>query len=477
MDENWNAYPNQWVDELNKFLEIKEEPPEYETKTGKKKKRDSVIGILHGSKNTLTGIVDVAMVGSMYGKGKFNELINSYGMVIMDECHHAASNTSMELLQKINAKYVYGVSATPKRGDSLDKIIYMLLGPLRHRFTALERAQEQGIGHYFVPRYTRVVDTVDSKEDINKAYSLISANKVRNEMIVSDVKKCVAQSQTPVILTRFKEHAKFLYDTLKNEADHVFLLYGDNSDKENADIRVKLKQVSRTESLILIATGQKIGEGFDFPRLDVLMLAAPVSFEGRLEQYVGRLNRDYEGKEAVEINKTMLQSKIYFVRNQKVMLDFELAEIYGYTTKAFNQQVKNNEERFDEDFRFKLTREEVENLRSKNLTSSWGGSRYLPYAFTEQGIYMLMTVLKGDLAIRQSKALIRTFKRMKDYIIENQGLIGERENLQMSMQVTQNVLDTLEIRHELNEVEDQMADVVDKLSTVVYKSDLSDIMT
>lgn len=292
---------NQWVDELNKFLDIKEEPPEYETKTGRKKKRDSVIGILHGSKNTLTGIIDVAMVGSMYSKGKFNDLINSYGMVIMDECHHAASNTSMELLQKINAKYVYGVSATPKRGDSLDKIIYMLLGPLRHRFTALERAQEQGIGHYFVPRYTRVVDTADSKDDINKAYSLISASKVRNEMIVNDVIACIAMKQTPVILTRFKEHAKLSYDTLKEEADHVFLLHGDNTDKENADIRVRLKQVPKNESLILVATGQKIGEGFDFPRLDVLMLAAPVSFEGRLEQYVGRLNRDYEGKEAVYV--------------------------------------------------------------------------------------------------------------------------------------------------------------------------------
>lgn len=154
----------------------------------------------------------------------------------MDECHHAASNTSMGLLQKINAKYVYGVSATPKRGDCMDKIIYMMLGPLRHRFTALERAQEQGIGHYFVPRYTRVVDTADSKDDINKAYSLISTSKVRNEMIISDVKKSIAQNQTPVILTRFKEHAKLLYDKLKNEADHVFLLYGDNSDKENVDI-------------------------------------------------------------------------------------------------------------------------------------------------------------------------------------------------------------------------------------------------
>ena len=104
------------------------------------------------------------------------------------------------------------------------------------------------------------------------------------------------KKQTPVILTRVKEHAKLLYDALKDEADHVFLLYGDNSDKENAEIRVRLKQVPENESLILVATGQKIGEGFDFPRLDVLLLAAPVSFEGRLEQYVGRLNRDYAGK-------------------------------------------------------------------------------------------------------------------------------------------------------------------------------------
>ena len=291
----------QWVDELNKFLDIREELPEYETKTGRKKKRDSTIGILHGTKNTLTGIIDVAMVGSMYSKGKFQNLKYSYGMVIVDECHHAASHTYMEVLQKISAKYVYGVSATPKRGDHLDKIIYMMLGPLRHRFTALDRAEEQGIGHYFVPRYTRVIDTVESRNDINKAYSLISTSKVRNEMITNDIKKCISQKQTPVILTRYKEHAKILYDMLKDEADHVFLLYGDNSDRENTEIRMQLKQVPRTESLILIATGQKIGEGFDFPRLDVLMLAAPVSAEGRLVQYIGRLNRDHEGKEAVYV--------------------------------------------------------------------------------------------------------------------------------------------------------------------------------
>ena len=113
--------------------------------------------------------------------------------------------------------------------------------------------------------------------------------------------------------------------------------------------------------------------------------------------------------EIAVIDEQLLKDKIYVIRGQQVMLDCDLAEIYGYTTKAFNQQVKNNIGKFDVDFRFQLTEEEADNLRSNYLTSSWGGSRYLPYAFTEQGIYMLMTVLRGDPAVQQSKALIRLF--------------------------------------------------------------------
>lgn len=289
----------QWVEELNKFLTIDEEPPVYKTKGGREKRRNSAIGILHGSRNTLTGLIDVAMVGSIYSKGKFNELINSYGMVLMDECHHCGSNTSVEVMKKVKARYVYGVSATPKRGDELEKIIYMLIGPVRHSYTAKERAAEQGIGHYVYPRYTRVVDTDESKGDINGAYSLISSNAARNDMILEDTRKCVKEGRTPVILTKYKEQAKYLYDHLQKDADYVFLLYGDNSDKENLDARRSLKEVPVNKSLILVATGQKIGEGFDYPRLDTLMLAAPVSFSGRLEQYIGRLNRDYTGKEEV----------------------------------------------------------------------------------------------------------------------------------------------------------------------------------
>ncbi len=183
-----------------------------------------------------------------------------------------------------------------------------------------------------------------------------------------------------------------------------------------------------------------------------------------------KVPEEKEKQEIILINEETIQSKIYIIRGQKVMLDFELAEIYGYTTTKFNQQVKNNIEKFDEDFMFQLTKEEFDNLISKNLTSSWGGRRKLPKVFTEQGIYMLMTVLKGELATRQSKALIRTFKQMKDYIIENQDLIGEREYLQLSMQISQNIHTTMELRSDLNDVEDQMADVMDRLSNVVTHS-------
>lgn len=289
----------QWVEELNRFLNIDEEPPTYKTKTGREKKRDSVIGILNGTKNTLTGIIDVAMVGSVYSKGSFNDFINSYGMVIMDECHHCGSKLSVEVMQKVNARYVYGVSATPKRGDNLEKVIHMLLGPIRHSYTAKERAVAQGIGHFVYPRFTRVMDINESRNDINGAYGLISENRVRNELIMEDTKTAVSSGRTPVILTRYKEQAKYLYDHLSTDADYVFILYGDNSDKENSEIRRQLREVPRDKSLILVATGQKIGEGFDYPRLDTLMLAAPVSFSGRLEQYIGRLNRDYEGKKDV----------------------------------------------------------------------------------------------------------------------------------------------------------------------------------
>ena len=176
------------------------------------------------------------------------------------------------------------------------------------------------------------------------------------------------------------------------------------------------------------------------------------------------------------VDERTIRDKIYIIRGVKVMLDFELAEIYGYTTKAFNQQVRNNISKFDEDFRFQLTRDEYQNLRSKILTSSWGGTRYLPWAFTESGIYMLMTVLKGDLATRQSKALIRIFRAMKDYIVENQGLLTQHDYLRLSMQVSDTQQTVHAIQAQLVEHEDRLNTVFTQMSDTVRKSEISPFM-
>ena len=188
---------DQWIDELNRFLDIDEEPPTYHTKTGRAKKRKDVIGTYRAGTDKTTGIVDVAMVGSIYRKGEIFPEIDRYGLVIMDECHHAASAQAQQVLRRVKAKYVYGVSATPVRSDKLEKINYMMLGPIRHQYTPKEHALTQGIDLLVRPRFTRV--------------------------------------------------------------------------------------------------------GFDCPRLDTLMLASPVKFDGRLTQYVGRPNRSYEGKHDVVV--------------------------------------------------------------------------------------------------------------------------------------------------------------------------------
>ena len=142
-----------------------------------------------------------------------------------------------------------------------------------------------------------------------------------------------------------------------------------------------------------------------------------------------------------------IRSKIHVIRGQQVMLDFDLAQIYGYETKNFNRQVKNNIERFDSDFMFQLSDAEIQELsRCKIFTLNKGrGSniKYAPYAFTEQGIYMLMTVLKGDLAVTQSKLLIRTFKEMKYFIQNNAHVFAELDNIQKHLLESDKKIDEL----------------------------------
>ena len=299
-----SALIEQWKEALEKFLNINEGLPTYETKTGRVSKRKSLIGTLQGAHDSMTGIIDIAMAGSLCKKGKYHKMMNEYGLVLIDECHHSASETIANVLKEVKAKYVYGVTATPKRGDGLEKINYMLIGPIRYSYTAKEKAKEQGIQHLVYPRFTRTVPprgVITDKMHPNEAYEIIHNNDVRDEQIIEDVKNCVAAGRTPVVLSRYKDHSEKFYERLKSYADHVFLMTGNNSKKEHRKILEQMHQVDKNESLILIATGSLVGEGFDFPRLDTLFMATPVSFRGVVEQYAGRLNRDYAGKENVII--------------------------------------------------------------------------------------------------------------------------------------------------------------------------------
>lgn len=292
---------NQWLKRLDEFLDIDEDLPEYQTKTGRTRKRKTLIGNLQGAHDTLTGIVDVAMIRSLKKKDGFHPMLKEYSQVYFDECHHAASDSAIEVLQEINAKYVYGVTATPKRGDGKEKINEFLLGPIRYRFTAKDRAEEQNIEHLVYPRFTKTVKPhhLSKTPYGNEAFELIRNNDVRDEQITRDVVECVQAGRTPVILTKYVDHAKKLSARLEEYADRLILLTGANGTKVRRAQVEKLNNVDDAESLIIVGTGSLLGEGFDYPRLDTLFMATPVSGENVVEQYVGRLNRDYEGKKNV----------------------------------------------------------------------------------------------------------------------------------------------------------------------------------
>ena len=225
--------------------------------------------------------------------------------------------------------------------------------------SAKERAEKQGIGHFIYPRFTRLVD-LSENITITEALSFVARDELRNLQIVADVKECIRLGRTPIVMTKRKDHAAILYDMLKGEARHTFLLQGGGSMKERAALREKMAAVPSDESMLAVAIGQYIGEGFNYPRLDTLLLAMPISFEGNVEQYAGRLNRDYEGKKDVIIFDYIdryipILERMYYKRLRTYKrIGFDICSqvvdkqdisnsIYDYTTysKVFSQDMSS----------------------------------------------------------------------------------------------------------------------------------------
>lgn len=286
-----------WTEDFAKFLSLDETPPTYRTPTGRERRRKSCIGSLYAGHDSTTGLLDVAMISSLR---EDDERLKQYGMVIMDECHHAAAAGAEAVLRRLNARYVYGLTATPKRDDGQEPKLTMLFGPVRYRFTAAQRAEMQQVEHAVYPRFTSLLPAHPSWT-IQEAYRAITEDETRNGLIVEDVVQALSRGHTPLVLTKFRAHAETLRQMLEGKATHVLVLVGGRAAKEREELRRRLAAVPPNESVILIATGQYIGEGFNFPRLDTLMLTAPIAWEGNVEQYAGRLHRDYEGKRRVVI--------------------------------------------------------------------------------------------------------------------------------------------------------------------------------
>ena len=272
----------QWQERLQAFLGV-----------GK-----GVVGTIGGGKAKPTGKIDIAVMQSVSRQGEVNPLVENYGQVIVDECHHVGAVSFDAILKRTEAKYVLGLTATPIRRDGQQPIIFMQCGPIR--YTA---ASPAGAPHDLevLPRsrFTRIDLPTDA--GIQDVFRHLANDQARTESIASEVRDAVGQGRKVLVLTERTEHL----DAIKTELDGLlpvpFVLHGRMSKKQRSALVADLDALSPDAPRVLLSTGKLVGEGFDHPPLDTLVLAMPVSWKGTLQQYAGRLHREHASKADVRI--------------------------------------------------------------------------------------------------------------------------------------------------------------------------------
>ena len=295
------ALLDQWRRELEKFLVTDFQPPEQRKGPGRKKKFRQ-FGALCATENSLNGKIDVALIQScLDDETEAKRFVKDYGMVIVDECHHISAVNFERVLRQVNARYVYGLSATPIRKDGHQPIIFMQCGPIRYTSDAKTQIASQSFRRILIPRFTAYRSLTDEKRTFTKVAASLAEDEQRNHLIADDVKTVLDEGRSPIILTKFKEHVSILAEKCKRFCPNIVTLVGTDSAKVKRETLMRLNKVKSDELLIVIATGQYVGEGFDLPRLDTLFLATPNSWKGLIAQYAGRLHREYPGKKEVRI--------------------------------------------------------------------------------------------------------------------------------------------------------------------------------
>lgn len=275
---------DQWIARLSLFLgiEFKE------------------IGRVGAGKNKPNGVLDVAMIQSLVRKEGVNDIVAGYGQVIVDECHHLPAVSFERVLNEARARYVVGLTATPYRRDGHQPIIHMQCGPVRHSVHPKKQEAREQFKHQLICRTTSF--TMDNPDaSIQQIFTVLVADEQRNALILADVRRAIQEGRSPVLITERKEHLDILTDSLRSDMNHLIVLSGSLSAKERRETMARLAAIPENEVRLIAATGRYLGEGFDDPRLDTLILAMPFSWKGTIVQYAGRLHREHPGKQEVRV--------------------------------------------------------------------------------------------------------------------------------------------------------------------------------
>ena len=333
------ALLTQWHERLTEFLDIDFKETEEPKKRGRKKVF-SPIGCLDSTCNTLHGIIDIALIQSCLDENGVKPFVQDYGVVPGDECHHVSSITFENVLKNIKAHTVYGLTATPIRKDGQQPIIFMQCGPIRFSADAKSQITKQSFDRYLIPRFTSYRSITEDRQTITAMYQSLSEDTVRNDLIVKDICKVVDSGRTPIILTNRTSHVTLLAEKLKTTIPNVITLTGSDTTKDKREALQRLQTISPSEPLVIVATGKYVGEGFDYPRLDTLFLALPISWKGLVAQYAGRLHRENEGKKDVRIYD-------YIDIHEPVCDSMYRKRLKGYASIGYKTIIKGQPTLFD----------------------------------------------------------------------------------------------------------------------------------
>ena len=260
------------------------------------------VGEIGGGKKRPTGLLDVAMLQTLNHLGNVKDLVEDYGQIIVDECHHISAFRFEQVLNRAKAKHVLGLTATPYRRDGHHPIILMQCGPIQFRVDPRTTAKEHTFRQVVTPRTTEFC-MQDAQQDtpFQQIMAALALNPERNDLIFDDVVSAIDQGRHPLLLTERVLQLEYFETQLRKFCKNVLVCKGGQSKSKRAELLKKLSQMPADEERLILATGRCIGEGFDDPLLDTLFLAMPVSWKGLLHQYLGRLQRHHAGKSEVVV--------------------------------------------------------------------------------------------------------------------------------------------------------------------------------